>query len=166
MKKDKLHNINSTGFKTADNYFESIEDKLFERLSEKESILNIETSGYTVPEDYFDVIENNILSKINPEEKPVIALRSRTKFYYIAGIAASFVLLFSIFFNNKNLTLEAIDMVSLESYVYQEDYTSDELAALFKTNEISETDFIDVQIPEETLNQYIENIESEDYILD
>ncbi|EDP70225.1 hypothetical protein FBALC1_11847 [Flavobacteriales bacterium ALC-1] len=166
MKKNKLHNVKSTGFKTPDNYFESFDDKLFDYLTEKDEITGIETSGHTVPKDYFNTVEKDILSKLNIEEKPVVALKSRTTFYYVVGMAASFVLLFSIFLSDNDITLDTIDTVDIESFLYQEDYTSDELAALFITNEISETDFIDVQIPEDTFDQYIETIDTEDYILD
>ena len=38
MKKDKLHNVKSTGFKTPEHYFESFEDQLFERLNDKEAL--------------------------------------------------------------------------------------------------------------------------------
>lgn len=167
MKKNKLHNIKSPGFKTPDNYFESFEDKLFERLNENESIEGIETHGYTIPKDYFDTVETNVFKKLNTEDRPVITLKPRTKFYYVAGIAASFVLLLSLFLNQKNsISIDTIDTVALESYLYQEDYTNDELASLFTSNEISETDFIDVSISDETLSQYLENIDTEDLILE
>ena len=96
MKKNKLHNVKSTGFKTPDQYFESFEDNLFERLNNKESIEGIETSGYTVPKDYFNTVEEKILSKLNTAEKPVISLNSRNTFYSIAGIAASLILLMAV----------------------------------------------------------------------
>lgn len=167
MKKNKLHNIKSTGFKTPDHYFESFEDNLFERLTEKESIAGIENSGYTVPKDYFKTIENKIISKLITKEKPVITLRPRTTFYYVAGIAASFVLLFSLVFNNTDaLSIDTIETSSLEGYLFQEDYTNDELAFLFVGSEISEADFINVSISEETLNQYLDNTDTEDLIFE
>jgi len=101
------------------------------------------------------------------EEKPVISFKSRTKFYYIAGLAASLVLMFSIVINNDSeIAIDSIDTVAIENYLYQEDYTSDELASLFKPNEISETDFIDITISDETLNEYLETIDTEDLIID
>ena len=90
MKKDKLHHIKSTGFKTPDKYFESFENNLFDHLNKEESIAGIKTSGYTVPKDYFDSVEDHVFGKLNTENKSVIRLQSRKTFYYIAGIAASF----------------------------------------------------------------------------
>ncbi len=118
MKKDKLHNIKSTGFKTPDHYFESFEDKLLERLDEKESIAGIETSGYAVPKNYFDSVEDHVFGKLNTENKPVIHLQSRKMFYYLAGIAASFVVLLSLFLNNNNsISIDSLETAALESYL-------------------------------------------------
>ena len=77
MKKNKLHNVKSTGFKTPDHYFESFEGKLFDRLTEEESIKDIEEPGYTVPKDYFNTVEDKVFSKIRREDSPVISLKSR-----------------------------------------------------------------------------------------
>jgi hypothetical protein len=128
MKKNKLHNIKSTGFKTPDNYFESFEARLQERLIKKEIIEGIESTGYSVPKGYFETFENNLVDKLK-HDKSVIALKPRRKLYYIAGIAASFILLFSLFYNTEDgLSIDTIDTVAIESYLYQEDYTSDEFA--------------------------------------
>lgn len=40
------------------------------------------------------------------------------------------------------------------------------MATLFKVDEISELDFIDVTISDATINDYLENIDTEDFILD
>ncbi|MFC0605025.1 hypothetical protein [Winogradskyella pulchriflava] len=166
MKKDKLNNITSTGFKTPDNYFVSFEAKLQKRLSNKETIEGVEHTGYVVPKGYFESFEDNLLENIN-QDKPVITLQPKRKLYYIAGIAASFILLFGVLFNlKKDISIESIDTLAIESYLYQEDYSNDELASLFKPNEISVNDFIDLNISDETLNQYLETIDTEELILD
>lgn len=167
MKEDKLHHNKATGFKTPDQYFESFENNLFDRLNKKESIDGIETSGYAVPKDYFDSVEDHVFGKLNTENKPVIRLQSRKTFYYIAGVAASFVLLLSLFLNNNNsITIDTLDTAAIENYLYQEDYTSDDIASLFLSDDISETNFIDVTISDDILNQYLESIDTEDLILD
>lgn len=176
MKKETIHNIKDSGFKTPDNYFESFETQLLERISEKEMINTSGDSGFTVPKGYFDSVENNVLKQLTCAElvsvtKPethVIALKSRRTFYYVAGIAASFVLLISLVFNTNDdkLSIDTIDTASIESYLYQEDYSNEDLASLFKTDDISETNFIDVNITDDTLNEYLEHIDTEDLILD
>jgi hypothetical protein len=167
MKKNKLHNITSTGYKTPENYFESFEDRLFENLSDEEVINGIKTHGYAVPKDYFNAVETDIISKLNTKEKPIVNLISKTTYYYVAGIAASLVLMFSLIFNNDySISVDTIDTVAIENYLYQEDYTNDELATLITPNDISETDFININVSDETLNKYLENIDTEDLILE
>ena len=165
MKKNKLHNITSPGYKTPQHYFESFEDRFFNDLNTNNE--GVKTSGYAVPKDYFNTIDDVILNKIKAEEKSIISFKSRTTFYYIAGIAASLVLMFSIVFNNDNvLSFDALDTASIENYVYQEDYSNDELASLFMPNEISETDFIDITVSDETLNEYLETLDTEDLLVE
>lgn len=167
MKNDKLHNINSSGFKTPDNYFESFENKILNEISDKVITKHVESAGFSVPKDYFETIDNAVLNKINSEEKPVIKLRNKTTLYYVAGIAASFILLFGLVFNtNKTVTMDALDTASIENYLFQQEYSNDELATLFLNSEISETDFIDVTISDETLNQYLENVDTEDLLFE
>ena len=167
MKKENIHNITSSGFKTPEHYFDSLENQIFERISDNTILDSIETPGFKVPNAYFDTVESNILETIQTKtEKPVIQLKSKSKFYYFAGIAASFVLLFSLVFNNKSISLNAIDTATIENYLYQEDYSNEELATLFKVEDISESDFIDVNISDTTLNDYLESVDAEDFILD
>ncbi len=162
MKKDKLHNLKSTGFKTPDHYFESFEDKLFERLEEKESIAGIETSGYAVPKDYFDSVEEKVYTKLNTKERLVVSLNSRKTLYYIAGIAASLVLLFAVFINNDSSEEVSIEMV--EAYLENRDLSSYELAELLSDADLLEDDFTITQTSysEDNLEAYLlDNVDIE-----
>jgi len=167
MKKENLHSIKSPGFKIPNQYFDSFEADFFERLNEKEFISASEKSSFTVPKNYFDSVETNILEKLNKKpETPVISLKSRRTFYYVAGIAASFILMFSLVFNNDNITIDNIDTASIETYLYQEDYSGEDLATLFNNDELSVSDFIDYNISEETIDQYIEELDIEELNFD
>ncbi|WP_225034755.1 hypothetical protein [Winogradskyella sp. SM1960] len=167
MKKNKLHNITTSGFKTPKHYFESFEADFFERLNEKEAIEASEKSGYSVPENYFDTIEGKVLDQLqDKQEPPVIQLKPKRTLYYLTGIAASIVLLFSLVFNTDTITLDTIETSSIETFLYQNEYSNDDFATLFNSNDISESDFIDVNISDETLNQYLEHIDPEDLILE
>lgn len=158
MKKDRLHNITSTGFKTPNAYFESFDDKLFERIDKKESIDGVETSGYIVPVDYFNTVEESILSKLNIEDKPVINIKPGNNFYFIAGIAASLVLFLALFVNNGQ-TEEVFTAEMVETYFENSDLDSYELAELLSDADLLEDDFT---IVEATYNEG--NLES--YLLD
>lgn len=154
MKKEKLHNIKSNGFKTPENYFDSIEDKFFERLKFEENIEGVNDSGFTAPEGYFDTLEDKILSKL--EDKPVVKLNSRKTLYYIAGIAASLLLLFAIFLNNNDTTQE-LSAEMVETYFENSDLDSYELAELLVNADILEEDFtiVETEYKEENLESYL-----------
>ena len=165
MKKDKLHNIKSTGFKTPDDYFEAFEDKIFERLHNEKSIEGIEDSGHTVPKDYFDTVEDKVLNNINTEDKPIVKLKTRKTFYYIAGVAASLMLLFAVFINNNNTEELSVEMV--ENYLENRDLDSYELAQLLSDEDLLEDDFTIATTPykEDNLESYlIENTDIESYL--
>ncbi len=156
MKKDKLHNIKSTGFKTPDHYFDSFEDKLFDRLTEKESIDRIETTGFEVPKDYFDTVEAKVFDRLNIKEQPVISLKPRANFYYIAGIAASLLLLLAIFINNEQ-TEETFTAEMVEAYFEESDLSSYDLAQLLSDTDLLEDDFtiIETTYEEDNLESYL-----------
>ncbi len=166
MKKDKLHNIKTTGYKTPDNYFESFENRFFERLSEEKSVGDIKDSGYTVPKNYFDSVEGNVLNKIHTNETPVVKLKSRQSYYYIAGIAASLVLLIAIFFNNDTPE-ESLSIEMVETYIENRDLDSYELAQLLSDADLLEDDFTIANTPyqEENLENYLlDNADIETYL--
>ena len=158
MKKNKLNNIKATGFKTPENYFESFEAKLLERIVDKQKLAVVSKTGFTVPNEYFKTVEDSILDKINTRDNtPVISLTSRKSFYYIASIAASLMLLFAIYINTNNKEELSIEMV--ENYFEDTEISSYELAQL-----MSETDFLEdnFTIIESTFNE--DNLET--YLLE
>ena len=141
------------GFKTPDDYFKSFDDKLFETLS-NDTLDKEMSSGFKTPEGYFDTIDESILNKVNSEKK-VIAFRPHPRFYYIAGIAASLVLLFAIVLNTNNNSEISAEMV--ETYFQESDLNSYELAELLSEANILEDDFVisETQYDEENLESYL-----------
>ncbi|MBT8304439.1 MAG: hypothetical protein KJP09_08210 [Bacteroidia bacterium] len=65
MKNKKIHNVNDPGFKTPKHYFESVEDRVLDKLKEEDPSINIETPGYVVPDSYFDSLEEKVLDKLD-----------------------------------------------------------------------------------------------------
>ena len=59
----ELKNIKTTGFKTPDNYFDTIEDNVIDNIKLND-VLNNESNGQTIPEGYFDSIEDSVFQKI------------------------------------------------------------------------------------------------------
>ena len=112
------------------------------------------SSGFKTPEGYFDTIDVDIISKTKSENK-VIAFRPHPRLYYIAGIAASLVLLFAIIFNSGTNSEISPEMV--ETYFQESDLDSYELAELLSEAEILEDDFIisETAYDEENLETYL-----------
>ena len=103
MKNKDLHNIKSSGFKTPDNYFESFDDRLFDRLQDEKKIEDIEQSGFSIPDQYFEKVESQILEKLDPPKVvPIFTLNTRRSLYYAVVIAASLILMFAIFLNENS----------------------------------------------------------------
>lgn len=164
MENKKLHHIKSAGFKTPDHYFESFDTKLKERLTEKELIRNIDASGFKVPENYFDTLNDKVLKQIK-EDKPVITLISKRNLYYIAGIAASLILMLNVYFSSETITINDIETASIESYLEDGDFTTYDLAALLTEDELNTTNFIENELSENAIEDYLLNtIEIEDLI--
>ena len=166
MENKKLHHIKSSGFRTPKNYFESFDSKLKERLTEKKLIKNIDTPGFEIPVNYFETLDDKILNQLG-ENKPVISLKSKQNFYYIAGIAASLVLIFNIFYASETITINDIETASIENYLVQGDLSSYELATLLTEDELNKTNFTEIEIPESAIEDYLFNtIEIEDLIIE
>ena len=166
MKKDKLHNIKSTGFKTPDNYFDNFEDKLFERLSDESPFSDIKKPGFEVPKDYFNSVEDNVFNKINTDDVPVVKLNTRKRLYYIAGIAASLILLLAIFIGGGNGP-EELSVEIVETYLEESDLDSYEIAQLLSDVDLLEDDFIitETMYEEDNLEDYLlDNVDLETYL--
>lgn len=154
MKKEKIHNIKSNGFKTPHNYFQSFEDELFERLNKEETIEDVNNSGFTAPKGYFESLDDKIFNKL--EDKTIVRLSTRKALYYITGVAASLLVLFAIFINNNGKTQE-LSAEMVETYFKNSDLDSYELAELLVNADILEEDFtlIETEYKEENLESYL-----------
>ena len=159
MKNNNLHNIKSSGFKTPDNYFESFDNTLFGNLKNADNLNTIKHSGFKVPNDYFKTIDDKILNGIeHKKETKVITLLSWRKIAYTTAVAASLMLMFNLFFNTpEKLTFESLETASIENYLAIEGLTSYELATLLTDEELNSEVFINTDISEEVLKDYLLN---------
>ena len=156
MKNKDLHNIKSSGYKTPDNYFESFDDRIFDRLQDEKKIEDIEQSGFSIPDQYFEKVESQILEKLDPPKvTPIFTLNTKRTLYYAVGIAASLILMFAIFLNENSNDEISADMV--ESYLETRDLDSYELAELLNEAELLEEDFsvIETSYNEDLLELYL-----------
>jgi len=155
MKKDSLHNIKNTGFKAPKNYFSNLEETLLNEVKLKDKIT---TSGFKIPDGYLSSFIINSPKDINPKTK-VFTLFNRKTILYASSIAATIVLLFNLgIFNNttENFDINSLATETIDEYILEEINIKD-LASLFTDNELTENQFIDYNLEEDTLDSYLES---------
>lgn len=165
MKENKLHTIKKTGFSLPDNYFDGLEDKI---LSQSK-IDDIKEPGFKTPNNYFESLEDSILSKVVSEKETtkVISIFTKRNLMYVSSIAAAILLLFnlSVFENKPNF--DSLDSETVENYIINEDITSLEIASLLTSQELIEDNFINYNLSEEHVENYIlDNVDIEDIMLE
>lgn len=156
MKKENLNNIKQTGFKTPDNYFNTIEDQIMSQISLEEIGKD---SGFKTPDNYFDTIEDNILSKT--KETKIIKLFNKKTIITVASIAAMFVLFFNLNPFKTQVTFDNLDTNTVETYILNEVELND-ISNLIETDQLSQTDFIDYNGI--SIDNYLDDIDLEDFL--
>ena len=165
MKNNKLHNIEETGFKVPDDYFDALEDVILSDIKLKKTSSD---SGFKLPEDYFNTLEDSVASKISTKSPTkVIPLFRKRTLIYISSTAAAVLLLFNLSIFKSELTFDSLDFETVENYIMDENIGSYEIAALLSEEDLLEEHFIEYQIEEETIETYIlDNLDVEDIILE
>ncbi len=169
MKDNKLNNIKSTGFKTPDTYFETLEDAIFSKLKEETMTAKLTASGFKAPEDYFKTFDAKVLTRIEENQTtkaiPVFTWRNLA---YVSGIAASVILAINIFFTHSNkLTFDDLETASIESYLINEDLNAYDIAPYLGASELNSDDFIENTINASEIEDYLlQNSDVEHLITD
>ncbi|MEH6535719.1 MAG: hypothetical protein V7719_04955 [Psychroserpens sp.] len=165
MTQKKLDTIKTSGFKIPKDYFSQVEEQILNEVHLKDKV---DTSGFDVPESYFESFEEKIFNKIEAEtETKVVSLIGWKKIIYASAIAAALVLMFNVFFSSEKITFDSLEIASIENYIEQEDYSNYELASLLTEEELSKDNFIDNEIPENSIEDYLlEHVEIEDLIIE
>ena len=171
MTKKTLDSIkNESGFKTPEDYFSKVEEQI---LNEVHLMEKVDQPGFEVPESYFDDLENKVLDKtISKQDTKVVSLLPWKKVMYISAAAAVLILIFNAIFNISeggidSINFDTLEMASIETYLEEQDYSSQELASLLTDEELSSDKFIDNEISEETIEDYLlDHVEIEDLIIE
>lgn len=110
MKELKKHN--TTGFKTPDNYFSSVEEKLYKKLDIPHK------TGFITSEKYFDIIDDVILQKTTHKSPKVTTFLTQKKWIYPVSIAATIILCIALLLpKNNELSFDDVEYASLEAYI-------------------------------------------------
>lgn len=169
MKNKHLHNIEKTGYKAPDNYFDSFDERLLKSLDANKRMSTIKISGHTIPDQYLENLDDQILSKVSNNDKPkVVQFISWRKMAYTSAVAASLILMFSLIFNtSEDITFDSIETSSIENYLSEGNFTSYELASLLTEDELNANGFTDTTISESSIEDYLlENASLEDLIIE
>ena len=163
MDKNKLHNIKNTGFKAPTGYFDDLEESIMLQVKLQEKI---DGSGFKTPDKYFGSLEDKILDKVKIEPK-VITLFSKRNLLLAGSIAAAILILLGIFFNNDDLSFDDLEITTIETYLYDEDIDSYEIASMFTVEELSSDSFVESELSEDIIQDYLlENITIEDLLIE
>jgi len=168
MKNKKLHQIKSSGFKAPDGYLESFDELLLNKLKSNNALKESHASGFKVPEQYFETFDEKLFNVISEnKEVKVISFLSWKKVAYISGIAASILLMISLF--NKETTKPTFDNLEtalIDEYIVEEDFTNEDIATLL-SDDLTLNKFMDSNLINDNLEEYIlDNSSVEDYLKD
>lgn len=168
MKNKKLHQIKSSGFKAPDGYLESFDELLLNKLKSNNALKESHASGFKVPEQYFETFDEKLFNVISEnKEVKVISFLSWKKVAYISGIAASILLMISLF--NKETTKPTFDNLEtalIDEYIVEEDFTNEDIATLL-SDDLTLNKFMNSNLINDNLEEYIlDNSSVEDYLKD
>ena len=165
MKKE-LNNIKKTGFNAPKEYFNGLEDKIMNNINLNNHLKNEKSTGFTMPNGYLNFLEDAVLNNVKKEPK-VITLFSKQSLIYISGVAAAILIMFNVFWNTTETSIETIDPELVENYFIDEGIDTYEIAALFTEEELTtiNTDIFDQTFNDDSLEDYLlENANIEDII--
>lgn len=150
-----------SGFKTPENYFKSLEERL-NGISKEEKFP--ENSGFATPDGYFSQLENRIMARIQPQKRSkVIPLISKRYIGYAAAAAACAIIGFMIFnFNNDRVSLDSVQFGLIDKYVDEGNLNYDlyDLASYLETDDLEKIDFGNAYLSPSNLKDYLlENAE-------
>jgi hypothetical protein len=153
--KDNKH---KHGFKVPENYFESFEAQLFDKIKSEELPKD---SGFRVPEGYFENLEDSIVNKLHVSERrsKVIKLNTKMTLAYVIAIAACLALIISVVVQNKSIVqqLDSLKVASIENYINDGymDLESYELMALLNEDDLTNMNLENDIFSEESLETYL-----------
>lgn len=161
---------NIHGFKAPKDYFESFDERLFNKMEED----NLpQEAGFRVPDEYFSGMEDAILKKINASEKQpkVIPLFRKQTLLYVASVAACVAILFSVLKTDTNngSDFNDIQLATLDDYIENGnlELETHEVMAMLGDDEIAAINIENDFFSEENLEEYLlENIDDNTLLIE
>lgn len=141
-----------TGFSAPKDYFKSLDKSLLD-VAKSHQNLNSKETGFGVPQDYFKNLDARILETcgVNKPKQTIFLWRGLT---YMGAVAASVVLLISLFAPKQAVNFDSLETASIESYITQEFDETTEFAALLTDEDLTYDNF-DIQFEDSNLQDYL-----------
>lgn len=164
MKNNELHN-KETGFNTPKDYFNTFEERLFDRMK-TEAVIPKET-GFKTPDSYFDSLEDSLSKELfhTKEATKVIPLqRKRNYLKYITYAAAACIVFFVAinFINTDSTKLTIEEIVDSEINSFIEDdliaLNNYDLITVYEEENIDVSTIFEVDLNETETIDYLDNI--------
>lgn len=156
---DKYSKDSKSGYKVPEGYFNALEERVFEKITDKTSDCIPKKAGFKTPKDYFENLDQAILHKVNKEEPKVLylnTLRKNKTLVLITSIAAVLMLYFG--FYTPTVANPSISTEMVENYFAESELDSYELAEL-----LIDTEFIELE--DLKVNSSVEASDLETYLM-
>lgn len=155
-------NLKESAFKTPEDYFESVEASVFDKLVTEKFP---EKEGFTTPQSYFDTVEQSIFEKTVSKKGKVIRLNSFfVKRFLPVAAAASLLILVLLNYNSKQLTFETLATSDIENWIDQGLVEVDpyQLAEVYSDVDLNP----DYQTNDEEIIEYLDGTDIEELIIE
>jgi hypothetical protein len=163
--KNELKHIAKSGFKIPDGYLDSLEDHILNQMHLEAKVQKGHNANFSIPDGYFDDFEDKVINSISRPEKTKVVNLNKRRFYYIAGVAASLIIMISVFIPQKKVTFDNIDIEIVEHFVETQHYNSNDFAELLTDNELEA--YTNFDLSNDNLEDYLlENLTIQDLIIE
>lgn len=157
MKNERIHNIDTSGFNTPSDYFETLNDSILSKLKTNK-LDSIKETGFKVPSNYFESIDHTILeNKITKKESKVIQLFNKKNLIYISSIAAAILLLFNLLVFDNKPSFANLDIETVENYIIDDNISTYEIAMILAGDESTENIIINYDVNEDNIEEFLLN---------
>ena len=148
------------GFKTPEGYFDGLNEKVLQRLSEEERSVP-GNEGFSLPEDYFKSFNDRIKDRIEPQETKVVRLHPYRR-YWVAAASIAAIFLLAVLIPWKGAEAPSFGTLAnadIEAYLDAGDLdlSTYELAEYLAEESLMESDLLEERVEEENILEYLDD---------
>jgi len=160
-------NKHTQGFKVPDQYFDSIEETVFQKLDEHQFP---KKTGFDVPDGYFDSVEESVLGIVSSSEvkTKVISLVNKRNLTFIIGIAACLAVIITIALNKTASVSENFDLATVTEFIDEGylDLTDFEVTNLLEEEELEALTFTPLTTTESIEDYLMDHIDEHNLLIE